>query len=67
MGYYVTVKDAGRIGFLKGPFATHEEALSQVPIAKGQARAANSRASFYAFGTALVTDPRFQPAVRFPS
>ncbi len=50
--YYVTVRDAGRTGYLKGPYGTHGEALSQVSDARRLAEKANAWACFYSFGTA---------------
>lgn len=52
--FYVTVQDAGRTGFLLGPYDTHTEALGKVERGRGLAEAANSRAVFYAFGTSSV-------------
>lgn len=54
MNYYVTVIDAGRHGFLLGPYDTHEQALEQVQTGKERAMAANTWAHFYAYGTARV-------------
>lgn len=48
--FYVTVKDAGRTGFLLGPFADIREALANVKRGSDLAQAANSRAVFYAYG-----------------
>jgi len=50
--YFVSVKDAGRTGFLLGPYATHAEALRNVERGKALGEKANSWAVFYAFGTA---------------
>jgi hypothetical protein len=52
--FYVTVQDAGRTGFLLGPYSTHEAALSNVERGRRLAEEANSRAVFYAFGTSSV-------------
>jgi hypothetical protein len=49
--FYVTVRDAGRTGFLLGPYSTHGEALANVKRGTRLAQDANSRAVFYAFGT----------------
>jgi hypothetical protein len=53
--FYVTVRDAGRTGFLLGPYDTHPEALTNVDRGRKLAIAANDRAWFYAYGTASVT------------
>jgi hypothetical protein len=58
-GFYVTVRDAGRTGFLVGPYDTHEEALERVDEAKRLACEANSRGVWYAYGTSKVTGPPF--------
>lgn len=52
--YYVTVRDAGRTGFLLGPYAEHADALANVERGKALAEAANSRAFWYAFGTSSL-------------
>jgi hypothetical protein len=57
VGYYVTVRerpDGGRSGFLVGPLETHEEALALVEPVREIAKSKNSRAVWYAFGTARV-------------
>jgi len=53
-GYYVTVSDAGRVGFLAGPYDTHVEALAKVDEAAERAEGADPWAHFYAFGTTRV-------------
>jgi len=50
--YYVSVVDGARKGILLGPYSTHEEALKNVDRGKELANKADSRAAFYAFGTA---------------
>jgi len=50
--YYTSVIDGDRKGLLTGPFATHAEALADVPRAKQLAEKADRWAAFYAFGTA---------------
>lgn len=62
--YYVTVVDAGRVGYLLGPYDTHVEALANVERARGLAEGVDPRAWFYAFGTARTSDA-FTPATRF--
>lgn len=50
--YYVTVVDAGRVGYLAGPFRTHEGALAAVDKCQELAYEADPYSHFYAFGTA---------------
>jgi hypothetical protein len=50
--YYTSVVDGDRRGLLTGPFATHEDALADVPRAKRLAEKADRWAAFYGFGTA---------------
>lgn len=57
VGFYVTVKDGSRTGFLVGPLATHEEALALVEPVREIAESRNDRARWYAFGTARVEGP----------
>lgn len=54
-GYYVTVRDGGRTGFLVGPLRTHRQALDRVDDARLLAREANDRAIWYEYGTSKVT------------
>ena len=49
--FYVSVIDGSRVGFLAGPYATHTEALADVPTYREKACQANARAHWYAFGT----------------
>jgi hypothetical protein len=49
--YYVTVIDAGRTGFLLGPYDTHQQALENVERGRTLAQRANAWSHFYAFGT----------------
>ena len=56
-GYYVTVREAKRVGFLAGPYGTHVEALSMVDEAARRAKEADAWADFYAFGTSRVKAP----------
>ena len=56
-GYYVTVREAKRVGFLAGPYDTHVEALSRVDEAARRAKEADAWADFYAFGTTRVKAP----------
>ena len=55
--YYCTVLDNSRVGFLAGPFATHQEALDTVPAAKAAAESVNNRAFWYAYGTVRLDNP----------
>lgn len=65
--YYVTVTVAGRVGFLLGPYLTHEDALANVKRGKALADKADPWSHFYAFGTVAVTDPTVNPKVVFGS
>lgn len=64
-GFYVTVQDAGRHGFLLGPFASKREAEANVKLGKDLANAHNDWAWAYSYGTALVKQDiaTAQPAV----
>lgn len=53
--YYVTVRDAGRVGFLLGPYATHEEALASVERGRDLAEKSDPYSWFHAFGTTSTT------------
>lgn len=48
--YYVTVRDAGRTGFLLGPYTDYLAALADVRRGRDLACEHNSRAVFYAYG-----------------
>jgi len=64
--FYVTTVDAGRVGFLLGPYATHADALANVERGNRLAHEADPRAWFYAFGTARWTQPgRRRPSTVF--
>jgi len=62
-GYYVSVRDAGQVGYLAGPFLTHPEALTQVDRVREHACKVNDRAVFYAFGTCRRTDNYRKPGL----
>lgn len=47
--FYVTCRDAGRTGFLLGPFETHAAALARVEDGRKMAGIVNSWSCFYAF------------------
>ncbi|WP_140427038.1 hypothetical protein [Ensifer aridi] len=54
-GFYVSVVDGKRYGFLLGPYPTHDEALANVDRGKSLALAGNDDPSnaawWYAYGT----------------
>lgn len=52
--FYVTVVDAGRVGYLAGPFASHPAALAMVEPSRRIADTLDPWAHFYAFGTAAL-------------
>lgn len=52
--FYVTVKDAGRTGFLLGPFEDVRDALVNVKRGRDLACEHNVRAVFYTFGTSRL-------------
>ena len=52
--FYVTVVDAGRVGFLAGPFLTHQAALDRVDEVRRLAGEVDYRAHWYGFGTCLM-------------
>ena len=54
--FYVTVTDAGRTGWLLGPYSTHEEALDNVERGRALALQADRWAHFYGFGTCSVSN-----------
>lgn len=65
IGYYVTVRDGKRTGFLLGPYETHDEALENVERGKGLAfRTDNAtRTWFYSYGTTKVTHEELPKSV----
>jgi hypothetical protein len=55
-GFYVTVRDRAKAGFLLGPYATHDEALANVGRARDEVMSRDPfGASFWGFGTAKAT------------
>jgi hypothetical protein len=54
--FYVTVRDAGRTGFLLGPYEEARDALAAVDRGRELACAADTtgRAWFYAYGTSRL-------------
>lgn len=61
--YYVTVRDAGRTGFLLGPYSDLRDALANRQRAINLACDANADAPWYLYGTARV--PQLgKPALR---
>lgn len=52
--FYVTVQDAGRTGFLLGPYDTRADALANVERGRRLACEGDVWAAFYSFGTASL-------------
>lgn len=52
--FYVTVRDAGRTGFLLGPYDDYRDALANVKRGSKLAEDADCRAVFYAYGTSRL-------------
>lgn len=63
--YYVTVRDGSRTGFLLGPYTLHADAIANVNRGNTLACNADSRAHWYAFGTAHVRHNVAQPKTVF--
>lgn len=61
--YYVSVKDAGRMGLLLGPFRRHAQAIGKVPMAKCLAEQADPFSVFYSFGTVKMSEAYARPGV----
>lgn len=57
VGFYVSVVDGGRHGYLLGPYDTHEAALANVDRGKAGAHEVDDRAHWYGYGTCKVTAP----------
>jgi len=53
-GFYVTVRNAARVGFLAGPYRTKRAAERKVDAARERANAADLWSWFYAFGVSRV-------------
>jgi len=51
-GFYVTIIRGRRVGWLRGPFDSHEAALAALDETASKARALDPWADFDAFGTA---------------
>lgn len=49
--FYASTRNDGKVGFLAGPYDTHQEALDVVAPTKELATAADQWAVFYSFGT----------------
>lgn len=64
-GYYVTVVDAGRYGFLLGPYRAKRTAKRNVERGRRMAIWHNDRAWFYGYGTGRVKAdiPEAKPAM----
>ena len=57
--YYVSIRDGKQWGLLRGPFASHQQALDQVDEVRELAIAANrDQAVFAVFGTCRL-DPNY--------
>lgn len=56
--FYVTVVDGRRVGFLLGPYTTHQQAIDNVARGRDLANDADPRAAFYAFGTSSLKRER---------
>lgn len=54
--YYVTIVRGKRVGFLLGPYPSHETALANVDRGQRLACDADARACFDAFGTSRWKD-----------
>jgi hypothetical protein len=52
--FYVTVRDAGRTGFLLGPYDDIRTALANVKRGSALAEKATPRAVFYAYGVSRL-------------
>jgi len=50
--YYVSCEDGGRRALVAGPYVDHETALADVDLVKAEAEQLDSRAIWYAWGTA---------------
>lgn len=62
--FYVTCRDAGRTGWLAGPFKTHKEALEHVKATRKAAYEVDPFSHFFAFGTASVEHTVARPLPR---
>jgi hypothetical protein len=54
--YYVTCVDAGRVGFVAGPFRRHQAARRFLRPARRAAQQVDPWSDFYAWGTARLRD-----------
>src|SRR5258708_11830242 len=52
--FYVTVRDAGRTGYLLGPYGDVRDALANVEPGRRLAEGADDRAVFYAYGVSRL-------------
>lgn len=50
--YYVSCEDGGRRALVAGPYIDHVTALAEVDLVKAEAERVDSRAIWYAWGTA---------------
>jgi hypothetical protein len=63
-GFYVTCVDGPRVGYLLGPYQTHEAALDEVELGRRLAERVNARACWWGFGTVRYRGPGFLPAAK---
>jgi len=59
--FYVTVRDAGRTGFLLGPYASRLDACARVDYGRELAVRATPDAHFYSYGVSSVQAGAEQP------
>jgi hypothetical protein len=62
-GFYVSVRDGKRTGFLLGPHCSSRDALAEVQRGKKLAEKADPFASFYDYGTCSVRAETLPKAV----
>ena len=53
--FYVSVRDGSKVGFLLGPYDTHQQALDQVGRGRDLAYEHDPKAPWYGYGTAGST------------
>ena len=59
--YYVSIKNAGRTGFLLGPFDHFAEASARIMAVKKAAQEVDAFAWFYAFGVSRLERSELGP------
>lgn len=62
-GFYVTIIRDRRVGWLRGPFVTHDEALAVVDETRLEACRLDPRAEFDLFGTSSREGENLGPGV----